>query len=167
MISYDLKIIYFALKDKVNLSLFLALSSLLSLGYIYLLNFLVIGSFYISEIFLSISQIVFAIIIGILLSLVIVLNYQSFKLKLPTVKGSVLGAIIATFVNGFCCSPVIPTLISFFATTSPAIIFLSASVQAFFAFNYLYFYITSIALLICSIHKICNNINCCVFKNEK
>lgn len=167
MVSYDLIIIYNCLKNRFNLCFFLSLSIVFSIGYVYLLNSLIIGTFYVEKIYLNFHQIIFAISIGILLSLITILNYQSFKNRISTVKGSVIGAILATFVNGFCCSPAIPTIISFFASASPAMIFYAASIQAFFAFNYLYFYIISIFLFVYSIHKLCNNIKCCVLKNEK
>jgi hypothetical protein len=162
--SYDIRIILYVMKKRLNL--FILIATLLSLSYIYMINSLISGTFFLNKIYLNTLQLAFSIIIGILLALVIILNVESFTIRTSLVKGSIIGAILASIVNGFCCSPLIPALISILTFASPVSFYISVSLQAFFAFNYIYFYILSIGLLLYSTHKICSNLSCCI-KNEK
>lgn len=144
-----------------NLS-FLSLSSLTSVLYMFLLPSLPLGGFTFYAIrFITPVQVGFAVAFGILLSLVIILNVYAFRVNASSGKRLTLGSVLASLVNGLCCTPLIPTLLALSGASTPILFEYSPRIQAFFAFNYAYFYLLSVFLLVLSIHYLARNISRC------
>ncbi|MDE1852861.1 MAG: hypothetical protein KGI38_03830 [Thaumarchaeota archaeon] len=141
---------------------FLILSALVSVFYLFLLPSLPDGTFTLYAIaFIAPLQVAFAFVFGILFSLVIVLNVYSFKIRAAGAKGLTIGSILASLVNGLCCTPLIPTLLALFGASTPVLFEYSPGIQAFFEFNYPYFYLLSALALLVSVHYLSKNISCC------
>ena len=64
-------------------------------------------------------------------------------------------------MNGFCCTPLIPSLIAMTGVSTPVLYEISPRLQAFFEFNSQYFYALSVILLLVSVHYLSRNISCC------
>ena len=141
---------------------FFILSALVSIFYLYLLPSLPDGAFTLYAIeFITPLQVAFALVFGILFSLVIVLNAYSFKIRAAGAKGLTIGSVLASLVNGLCCTPLIPTLLALFGASTPVLFDYSPRIQAFFEFNYPYFYLLSALSLVVSVHYLSRNISCC------
>jgi hypothetical protein len=117
--------------------------------------------------FITPIQEVFAIIFGVLFSLVIVLNIYAFKMHTSSGKRLTVGSIIASLVNGLCCTPIVPTLIALTGASTPMLFDISPRIQAFFEFNYPYFYLLSTALLLVSVHYLSRSISSCCKRENK
>ena len=147
---------------------FLILSALVSVFYLFLLPSLPDGTFTLYAIaFITPLQVAFAFVFGILFSLVIVLNEYSFKIRAAGAKGLTVGSILASLVNGLCCTPLIPTLLALFGASTPVLFEYSPRIQAFFEFNYPYFYLLSALALLVSVHYLSKNISCCKLVNAE
>lgn len=141
---------------------FLLLSIAISSFYIVLLPSLPLGSLSLQVVrFITPLQLVFAIIFGLLLSLVILLNIYSARYRVKGVKAITLGSILASAVNGLCCTPLIPSLIAVFGASSTVIFEYAPPIQAFFEYNYPYFYVLSSLLLFLSLQRSSKSIVCC------
>ena len=141
---------------------FLALSVSVSALYMFLLPSLPLGALMPYAIqFLTPVQASFALIFGVLLSLVATLNIYAFKMRVSSVKGVTAGSIVASLVNGLCCTPLIPSLISMTGASTPVLYAISPRLQAFFEFNSQYFYALSVALLLISVHYLSRSITAC------
>ncbi len=156
-----------ALSERKYFIVFVVLGVGTSILYMFLLPSLPSGGFSLYAInFIKPVQIAFALIFGILISLVIVLNVYAFRIRAGSSrKGLTAGSILASLVNGLCCTPLIPTLIAFSGASTPVLFEYSPRIQAFFEFNYPYFYLLSVALLLLSVHYLGKNISCCTRRN--
>ena len=153
-----------AFGEKKYIVTFVILGVLISALYMYLLPSLpdgvLIAPYAIQ--FITPVQEAFALIFGILLSLVIVLNIYAFRMHSSAGKRLTVGSVLASLVNGLCCTPLIPTLIALSGASTPVLFDYSPRIQAFFEFNYQYFYLLSAALLFISVHYLSRNIySCC------
>lgn len=145
-----------------NIAIFLALALATSLLYMMLLPSLPSGGLIPGAIkFITPLQLVFSIVFGILLSLVVLLNVQSFRMNAPSARGSAAGAVIASLVNGLCCTPLIPLLIAATGASTPVLFQYSPPIQFFFEHYATYFYLLSSVLLVVSIHTTSKGIACC------
>jgi hypothetical protein len=141
-----------------SLILAIALSSL----YVVLLPSLPLGSLNLQMVrFITPLQLAFAIVFGILLSLVVVMNVYSVKFRVKGTKAITIGSILASAVNGLCCTPVIPSLIAVLGASSTVIFEYAPPIQAFFERDYPYFYLLSALLLLLSLQRGSKNIVCC------
>jgi len=141
---------------------FLFLSVAISSLYIVLLPSLPLGSLNLQVVrFITPLQPAFAIIFGFLLSLVILFNVYSAKYRVNGVKAITVGSILASAVNGLCCTPVIPSLIAIFGASSTVVFEYAPPIQAFFERDYPYFYLLSAMLLLFSLQRSSKNIVCC------
>jgi len=141
---------------------FSLLSAALSVFYLFLLPSLPFGTiaFYLIR-FITPLQIAFAFVFGILLALVITLNVYSFKIRASGTKGLAIGAFLPSLVNSLCCTPIIPTLLALLGASTSVLFGYSPRLQAFFEFNYPYFYLLSALVLLFSVHYSSKNISCC------
>ncbi len=147
---------------KVYPSLFLALSGSISVLYMFLLPSLPYGALVPYAIdFITPIQVAFSLIFGVLISLVVTLNVYAFRIRASSVKAITAGSVLASLVNGLCCTPLIPSLIAMTGVSTPVLYAISPRIQAFFEFNYQYFYALSVILLLVSIHYLSRNISCC------
>ena len=153
-----------AFAGRAYLLLFLALSVSVSALYMFLLPSLPLGAIVPYAIrFITPVQAAFALIFGVLLSLVAMLNVYAFRMRASSVKGIAVGSILASLVNGLCCTPLIPSLIAVTGASTPVLYEISPRLQAFFEFNSQYFYALSVALLLISVHYLSRSITaCCV-----
>jgi hypothetical protein len=140
-------------------SLFVAFSTL----YMFLLPSLPLGTPVPQAIgFLTPLQAAFALVFGFLIALVISLDALAFRMKASSARSLTVGSILASLVNGLCCTPVVPTIIAMTGASTPALFGLSPRIQAFFEFNYPYFYALSVGLLLISVHYVSRSIfSCC------
>lgn len=142
--------------------LFALLSTVITVLYLFLLPSLPLGGFVIYAInYITPIQIVFAFLFGTLTGLVIVMNIYAWSINLPSDKRLTLGSILASLVNGLCCTPVIPSLLALAGASTPFLYQISPRIQAFFEFNYPYFYLLSTAILLLSLHYLSKSISCC------
>jgi hypothetical protein len=153
-----------AFSEKKYIATFVALAATISILYMYLLPSLpdgvLIAPYAIN--FITPLQEGFALVFGVLFSLVIVLNIYAFRMHASSGKRLTIGSVLASLVNGLCCTPIIPTLIALSGATTPILFDYSPKIQAFFEFNYPYFYLLSAALLLISVHYLSRNIiSCC------
>jgi hypothetical protein len=149
---------------RVYLSLFLVLSVSISTLYMFLLPSLPLGAFVTYAIhFITPIQVVFSSAFGVLISLVVTLNVYAFRMRAPSAKGITIGSVLASLVNGLCCTPLIPSLLALTGASTPVLYEISPLIQGFFEFNYPYFYALSAFLLLISIHYLSHNIfsACC------
>ncbi len=143
-------------------SLFLALSGSISVLYMFLLPSLPNGALLPYAInFITPIQVAFSLIFGVLISLVVILNVYAFRIRASSVKAVTAGSVLASLVNGLCCTPLIPSLIAMTGVSTPVLYAISPRIQAFFEFNYQYFYALSVILLLVSVHYLSRNISCC------
>ncbi|MEM3671347.1 MAG: hypothetical protein QW767_06355 [Thermoprotei archaeon] len=110
--------------------------------------------------FITPVQVAFALIFGVLISLVATLNVYAFRMHASSVKAITLGSILS-LVNGLCCTPLIPSVIAMAGASTPVLYDVSPRLQAFFEFNSQYFYALSVALLFISIHYLSRSITSC------
>lgn len=141
---------------------FLVMSFAISSLYVVLLPSLPLGSVNLQVVrFITPFQVAFAVIFGLLLSLVILLNIYSARYRVKGAKAITVGSILASAVNGLCCTPVVPSLIAFFGASSSVVFEYAPPIQAFFEYNYPYFYLLSALLLLFSLQRSSKNIVCC------
>jgi hypothetical protein len=152
-----------AFSKRNYVAIFTVLAIAISVLYLYLLPSLpdgvLIAPYAIN--FITPLQEVFSLVFGVLFSLVIVLNIYAFRMHAPSRKSFTIGSILASLVNGLCCTPIIPTLIALSGASTPILFDYSPRIQAFFEFNYPYFYLLSAALLLVSVHYLSRNITSC------
>lgn len=152
-----------AFEEKKYVVAFAVLGVLITSLYMYLLPSLpdgvIIAPYAIQ--FITPIQEAFAVVFGVLFSLVVVLNLYAFRIHSSAGKHLTIGSVLASLVNGLCCTPVIPTLIALSGASTPLLFEYSPKVQAFFEFNYEYFYLLSAALLFISVHYLSRNISSC------
>lgn len=162
-LTYERNALRLAFSQKKYLSLFAVLAVGISTLYMYLLPSLpdgvLIAPYAIR--FITPLQVAFALIFGVLLSLVVVLNVYAFGMRASSGKRLTIGSVLASFCNALCCTPIIPTLIALFGASTPVLFDYSPRIQAFFEFNYPYFYLFSAVLLLISIHYLTKNISSC------
>jgi hypothetical protein len=141
---------------------FLVLSVAISSLYIVLLPSLPLGTLNFQVVrFITPLQLAFAVVFGILLSLVVTINIYSVKFRVKGTKGITIGSILASAVNGLCCTPVVPSLIAILGASSTVIFEYAPPIQAFFERDYPYFYLLSALLLLLSLQRSSKNIVCC------
>ena len=151
-----------AFAGRAYLVLFLSLSVSISVLYLFLLPSLPLGGLVPYAIrFITPVQAAFALIFGVLLSLVVALNVYAFRMRVSSVKGVTAGSIIVSLVNGLCCTPLIPSLIAITGASTPVLYEIPPRLQAFFEFNSQYFYALSVALLLISVHYLSRSITAC------
>jgi hypothetical protein len=141
---------------------FLFLSIAMSSLYIVLLPSLPLGTLNFQVVrFITPLQLTFAVIFGILLSLVVIINIYSVKFRVKGTKAITIGSVLASAVNGLCCTPIIPSLIAILGASSTVIFEYAPPIQAFFERDYPYFYLLSALLLLLSLQRSSKNIVCC------
>jgi hypothetical protein len=150
------------LAGRAYLSLFLALSGSVSVLYMFLLPSLPLGALvpYAIE-FITPVQVAFALIFGVLISLVVSLNVYAFRIRASSTKSLTVGSVLASLVNGLCCTPLIPSLVAMTGVSTPVLYEISPRLQAFFEFNSQYFYALSVILLLISVHYLSRSISSC------
>ena len=111
--------------------------------------------------FITPVQVVFAVIFGVLISLVVTLNVYAFSMRVSSAKSLTVGSALASLVNGLCCTPLIPSLIAMTGVSTPVLYEISPRLQAFFEFNSQYFYALSVVLLLISVHYLSRSISSC------
>jgi hypothetical protein len=162
-LAHERNALRLAFSQKRYIALFAFLAISISTLYMYMLPSLpdgvLIAPYAIQ--FITPLQEAFAIIFGILFSLVIVLNIFAFRMHTSSGKRLTVGSVLASLVNGLCCTPIIPTLIALSGASTPLLFDISPKIQAFFDFNYPYFYLLSAALILISVHYISRNITSC------
>jgi hypothetical protein len=149
---------------RAYLSLFIGLSVSISMLYLFLLPSLPEGALVPYAIdFITPIQAAFALIFGVLISVVVTLNVYAFRMRAPSVKGITVGSVLASLVNGLCCTPLIPSVLALTGASTTVLYEISPLIQGFFEFNYPYFYALSAFLLLISIHYLSRNIfsACC------
>lgn len=163
-LAYERNALRLAFSQKKYIILFAILALSICTLYMYMLPSLPDGAFIAPYAirFITPVQEMFAVIFGVLFSLVIVLNIYSFRMHTSSGKRLTVGSVLASLVNGLCCTPVIPTLIALSGASTPVLFDISPRIQAFFEFNYQYFYLLSAALLLISVHYLSRNISCCM-----
>jgi hypothetical protein len=152
--------------ERAYLFLFLALSGLVSVLYMFLLPSLPLGALvpYAIE-FITPVQVAFAPIFGVLISLVAALNVYAFRIRASSAKSLTVGSVLASLVNGLCCTPLIPSLIAMTGVSTPVLYAISPRIQAFFEFNSQSFYALSVVLLLISVHYLSRSVSsCCAVK---
>jgi hypothetical protein len=161
--AYERNALRLAFSKRNYIAIFAVLAIAISVLYLYLLPSLpdgvLIAPYAIN--FITPLQEGFALVFGILFSLVIVLNVYAFRMHASAGKRFTIGSILASLVNGLCCTPIIPTLIALSGASTPILFDYSPKIQAFFEFNYPYFYLLSAALLLVSVHYLSRNITSC------
>jgi hypothetical protein len=161
-LGYERNAVSMVFSRRWGSALFLVLSTSISAFYLFLLPSLPDGTFTFGAIaFITPLQTAFAFAFGILFSLVVVMNVFSFKIRAAGAKGLTIGSILASLVNGLCCTPLIPTLFALLGASTPVLFEYSPRIQAFFEFNYPYFYLLSAIALVGSVHYLSKNISCC------
>ncbi|MDG6926536.1 MAG: hypothetical protein JRN09_08275 [Nitrososphaerota archaeon] len=151
-----------AFAGRIYLLLFLALSMSVSVLYMFLLPSLPLGALVPYAIqFITPTQVAFALTFGVLIALVATLDVYAFRMRASSVKAVTVGSILASLVNGLCCTPLIPSLIAMTGASTPALYEISPRLQAFFEFNSQYFYALSVALLLISVHYLSRSITSC------
>lgn len=161
-LTYERRAFRIIFDDRRYASLFMALASLISMLYMFLLPSLPSGTvaFYLIR-FITPIQIAFALTFGVLMSLVIILDIHIFRIHASSTRKFTVGAILASLVNSLCCTPLVPTLVAL-SGVSPLLLFrFSPAIQAFFGHNYLYFYLLSALSLFVSIHYLGKSISFC------
>jgi hypothetical protein len=161
-LRYEMYALGILFRRRLYLLSFVLISSSFSVAYMFLLPSLPFGTVALFAIkFITPLQIAFSLVFGVLLGLVITLNIYSYKIRTTSMKGLTLGSIISSLVNGLCCTPFVPTIVTMTGASTPVIYSISPSIQAFFEFNYPYFYALSSLLLLISVHLLSRNIACC------
>jgi hypothetical protein len=95
------------------------------------------------------------------MSLVLLLNVLAFSMRANAQAKLTVGSFLASLVNGLCCTPLIPSLIALTGVSTPVLFRFVPPIEAFFEFNYPYFYLLSTGLLFVSLHYLSRNIICC------
>ncbi|HZW56124.1 MAG TPA: hypothetical protein VFF30_07540 [Nitrososphaerales archaeon] len=162
-LAYERNALRLAFSKRNYVAFFAVLAIAISVLYMYLLPSLpdgvLIAPYAIN--FITPLQEVFALVFGVLFGLVIVLNIYAFRMHASSGKRLTIGSVLASLVNGLCCTPIIPTLIALSGASTPILFDYSPRIQAFFEFNYPYFYLLSAALLLASVHYLSRNITSC------
>jgi hypothetical protein len=150
------------LRRRVYLYSFALFSSLITALYFVLLPSLPNGSLNLNVVqFITPLQVVFAVIFGVMLGLIITFNVAALHMNAEGTKTVMFGSVLSSLVNGLCCTPVIPSLIAFFGASSAVAFRYSPPIQAFFEFNYPYFYLLSVVILAYSLLRLSKNMVCC------
>ena len=161
-IGNSLRLVYGEKKYFVS---FLILAFSLTILYLFLLPSLPDGAFTLFAIqFITPIQILFSFVFGILFGLVIVLNVLAYRVRVSTSKKLSFGALLATLVNGLCCTPVIPSLIALTGVSTPVLFKYAPPIEIFFENYSVYFYVLSSGLLLFSVNYLSKNIACCANK---
>jgi hypothetical protein len=165
LIQYEFNALSILISEKRYLMMLVLLSVLICTLYLFLLPSLPDGGLVFYAIyFITPLQVVFAISFGVLISLVFTLNVYAYRIKTSSRRNLTVGSILASLVNGLCCTPLIPSLIALTGVSTPVLYSISPRIQAFFEFNYGYFYALSLILLLISVHYLSRNISCCANK---
>ena len=163
LLTYERNALRLAFSNKKYIVIFVVLAAAISVLYMYFLPSLpdgvLVAPYAIN--FITPLQEGFALVFGVFFSLVIVLNIYAFRMHAPSGKRLTIGSVLASLVNGLCCTPIIPTLIALSGASTPVLFNYSPRIQAFFEFNYPYFYLFSAALLLVSVHYLSRNITSC------
>jgi hypothetical protein len=172
LFEYEGNAIRAMLQDRFYALLLVSLSIAFTAIYLVLLPSLPNGAISLTFVrFITPIQIAFSIIFGLLLGLIITLNLSirgirnRAKSKNAT-AGASAGAILSTFVNVLCCTPVVPSVVALFGASTPLVFGYSVPVEAFFENNYVYFYFISAILFVVSIHYISKSAYCCTVKRD-
>ncbi len=161
-LNYEHAALAVVFRNKLNTFLFFSLAPAVSLLYMFLLPSLPAGGLVPDAIrFITPVQIIFSVTFGVLLSLVVVLNIQAFRMNVPSARGSAIGSVLASLVNGLCCTPLVPLVIALTGASTPVLFQYSPPIQAFFEKYASYFYLMSAILLLFSIHSASKGISCC------
>lgn len=151
------------LQGRVYLYSFALLSVAITLLYVVLLPSLPNGAINLQVVrYITPLQVVFAVIFGVMLSLIITLNVYAFRINSPGAKATTVGSILSSLVNGLCCTPLIPSIIAFFGASSEVVFRYSPPIEAFFEFYYPYFYLLSAVILAYALLRLGKNIVCCM-----
>ncbi len=165
LIQYEFNALSILTSEKKYLVMLILLSVLICTLYLFLLPSLPDGALVFYAIyFITPLQVAFAIGFGVLISLVITLNVYAYRIRTSSRKSLTVGSILASLVNGLCCTPLIPSIVALTGVSTPVLYSISPRIQAFFEFNYGYFYALSLLLLLVSVHYLSRNISCCVNK---
>ncbi len=161
-LNYEHVALTVVFRNKLNNVLFFSLAPAVSLLYMFLLPSLPAGGLVPDAIrFITPVQLIFSVAFGVLLSLVVVLNIQAFRMNVPSASGSAVGSVLASLVNGLCCTPLVPLVIALSGASTPVLFQYSPPIQAFFENYASYFYLMSATLLLLSIHFVSKGISCC------
>jgi hypothetical protein len=126
-----------------------------SVGFAYalLLPGLILGSFNLVALdFLTATQAAFAVAMGLLLPMVVLLNVYLWRHPACVVstarrgRSALSGALLGILPNAFCCSPVLPTLVAVFAAGG-SVVAVTAPLQHFFATYEAPFYVAATLLM--------------------
>lgn len=173
LLEYESNAIRMILKNSRYVLLLVSLSIVFTALYLVLLPSLPNGTVSLTFVrFITPIQIVFSIIFGVLLGLTITLNLSirgirnSSKSKNAATEASA-GAVLSTFVNLLCCTPIVPSIIALFGASTPFLFAYSVPVDAFFENNYIYFYFISAILFVVSIHYISKSACCRTMKRDE
>jgi hypothetical protein len=155
--------VWLVLGEKLYVFLFIFLSPIISIFYLFLLPSLPNGGLEFFAIqFISPLQVFFSLIFGILLSFIIILNAYTFKeLRSPSGTKTAIGGVLSTFVNVLCCTPVIPSLIALTGASTPTLFEYAPPIEAFFENYYPYFYLLSAGLMALSVYYLSRTIVTC------
>jgi hypothetical protein len=164
---YIVRAFILIVNKRVYLMILICSSFLVSLFYMFLLPSLPTGSFSIYAIrFITPLQIAFATIFGVLMSLVLLLNFFALKVRAKGQVKFTAGSLLASLVNGLCCTPLISSFVALTGVSTPVLLRFVPPIEAFFEFNYAYFYLLSAALLLFSLHYLSRNIVVCCKRNK-
>ncbi|MCI4352980.1 MAG: hypothetical protein L3K14_06290 [Thermoplasmata archaeon] len=119
---------------------YVGLAVLTGFAYALLLPGLLLGSFELVALhFLTWTQAVFAVAMGLLIPMVVLLNVYLWRHPAcvvsttgPRGRSAASGALLGILPNALCCSPVLPTLVAVFAAGGSAVA-ITAPLQYFFA----------------------------------
>ncbi len=129
-------------------------------AYMILLPSLVIGrvTFQALE-FLTPVEFVFAILMGSLLSLVIVMNVFALrKIRTCRRRTGAISLLASILPNSLCCTTIIPSVIGLLAPSTAVLFTLSPAIQAFLVRYAVSFYAASAVLLIYSLQLIAREV---------
>lgn len=141
---------------------FVVVSALITLLYLILLPSLPLGSVRLNALsFATPVQIVFSVLFGVLLSAVVTLDIYSIRSNLAGERALTIGSVLATLVNGLCCTPVVPSVLAIFSNSPEFLFTYSPAVQSFFERSYLLFYTLSAVLLLIAVRTLSKNVACC------
>ncbi len=125
-------------------------------AYMILLPSLVIGrvTFQALE-FLTPVEFVFAILMGSLLSLVIVMNVFALRnVRTCRRRAGAISLLASILPNSLCCTTIIPSVIGLLAPSTTVLFTLSPAIQAFLVRYAVAFYVLSAVLLVYSLQLI-------------
>jgi hypothetical protein len=115
--------------------------------------------------FLTLEQAVFAMIMGVLISLVIVLSIFSFVRRLPRVSPSGPGArswvsvLVGLASSALCCTPVVPALLALFLSGA-SLVSVSAPIQYYLGTYAVVLYAAATLGMAWSVRGLARRISC-------